>query len=60
MTFDTNKVHVSSGVGTIFSLGGGGGPPPHLTSDVTTNFRLWGRIHDLKAYLPSKFCFSSV
>ena len=31
-----------------------------LTSDVATDFRVWGRIHDLKTYLPPKFCFSSV
>ena len=32
----------------------------HLTSDVATDFRVWGRIHDLKTYLPPKFCFSAV
>ena len=48
---------LNSGVGTIFSLGGGGA---HLTSDVATDFRVLGRIHDLKTYLPRKFGFSSV
>ena len=40
----------------FFSWGEGA----RLTSDVATDFRVWGRIHDLKKYLPPKLCFSYV
>ena len=42
----------------LFLAGGGGGA--HLTSNVALDFRVLGRIRDLKTYIPPKFRFLSV